>query len=520
MLKTFSMPICRQDTRMRLALAGVLVFTLAIVSQPAPASEAEQEQIIPDGVTRVPFDPDVFRPDPQYEDTPYDAEAQIEIYGGKTKFDPPRVPIELGRSIYTAGPFQKPSTILGEKNPLAPHFYVYGDFQNVLAFSDNGNVEIGQFAVRANLDFDLGITSTERIHWFIRPLDRGGQFTRYQFAGDDAGDSRSGDNFEHALNVNLESLFFEGDLGAIAQGLTDEYYNVDLPIALGFMPLLLQNGIWLEDAFIGVAATIPALNSPALDISNFDVTAFYGFDQVDSQAFIDTGGQVANHNVDIFGLTAFVDAANGYFEFGYGYSDGEGNLDRFNYHNLMFAYTRRYEPWLSNSVRVLWNTGQDLNGAGAQTADGLLLLVENSLITSLPSTLVPYLNLFVGLDKPQGLGQQGRGVLKNTGLNFETDAITAFPKLDDTANDTFGGALGIEYLFALDQQIVVEVASVQVIGSANAAGRVAVDDQYAIGFRYQLPISAAWILRWDGMIGIRDSDRDISGFRFEIRRKF
>lgn len=108
------------------------------------------------------------------------------------------------------------------------------------------------------------------------------------------------------------------------------------------------------------------------------------------------------------------------------------------------------------------------------------------------------------------------GPLTDTHANF----ITAFPKLDDTANDTFGGALGIEYLFALDKQIVVEIASVQVIGGANAAGRAAVDDQYAVGFRFQLPISAAWILRWDGMYGIRDSDSDIAGFRFEVRRKF
>ena len=70
------------------------------------------------------------------------------------------------------------------------------------------------------------------------------------------------------------------------------------------------------------------------------------------------------------------------------------------------------------------------------------------------------------------------------------------------------------------QQIVVEVASVQVIGGANAAGRAAADDQYALGFRYQIPITSAWILRTDGMYGIRDNDRDISGIRLELRRKF
>ena len=422
--------------------------------------------------------------------------------------------LELGREIYVAGPFQEPSTFLGDKNPLAPHFYVFGDWQNVIAWNDNGNVEVGQMATRLNLDFDLGITSTERVHMFIRPFDRGGQFTRLEFFGDD-----DDDGGEHALNLNLESLFFEGDLGPITQGITGEYNTLDLPIALGFMPLVLQNGIWLEDAFVGAAATIPAMNSPALDISNFDVTVFTAFDQVDSQAFIDTIGDVANHNVNIFGITAFVETMKGYFEFGYGYSDGEGILDEFSYHNVTAAFTRRYEPWVSNSVRAIWNTGQDASGQ-QQTADGFILLVENSLITSLPSTLVPYLNMWVGIDRPQGLGQQARGLLKNTGINFETDTITQFPKLDDTGRNTYGGALGVEYLFNLDQQIVAELATVQIIGGENEPGRPALDDQYAFGMRYQLPISQAWIVRADGMYGIRDSDADIKGFRFELRRKF
>ena len=133
---------------------------------------------------------------------------------------------------------------------------------------------------------------------------------------------------------------------------------------------------------------------------------------------------------------------------------------------------------------------------------------------------MPYLNLWVGIDRPQGLGQQARGLLKNTGINFETDAITQFPKLDDTGRDTFGGALGIEYLFNLDQQIVVEVASVQVIGGPNQAGRPALGDQYGFGVRYQLPITQAWIIRADAMYGIREFDEDIRGFRIEVRRKF
>ena len=154
-----------------------------------------------------------------------------------------------------------------------------------------------------------------------------------------------------------------------------------------------------------------------------------------------------------------------------------------------------------------------------QTADGWILLLENSLITSKPSTFIPYANFWVGFDRPQSLADDS-GILKNTGITFETNALTGFPKLDDTGHDTFGGAIGLQYLFNLDQQIVVEASTVQIMGDANETGRAAIDDQYGFGIRYQLPISTSWILRADAMYGIRKNTDDISGVAVELRLKF
>ena len=136
--------------------------------------------------------------------------------------------------------------------------------------------------------------------------------------------------------------------------------------------------------------------------------------------------------------------------------------------------------------------------------------------------LIPYLNAWVGIDRPQSLARAAGagGILKNTGINFETDGLTGFPILDDTGRDTYGAALGIEYLFDLHQQIVVEVATLQDIGGNNEAGRPAKGDQYGFGIRYQLPLTRAWIARVDAMYGLRESDDDIAGIRFEIRREF
>ncbi|MEL0083077.1 MAG: hypothetical protein VW985_08590, partial [Gammaproteobacteria bacterium] len=216
----------------------------------------------------------------------------------------------------------------------------------------------------------------------------------------------------------------------------------------------------------------------------------------------------------------FIDAMRGYWELGYAYVDGKDNFDDLSYHNITAAFTKRYGGWLSNSVRIIGNFGQDRRGNARQTADGFVLLIENSLITSKPSTLVPYLNLFAGFDTPQSLARDAGagGILKNTGINFETDALTGFPKLDDTANNTWGGALGIQYLFNLDRQIVVEIAGLQT--RKSAANRTAAGDQWGIGVRYQRPLSKAWILRADSIVADRDNAEDLFGIRFELRRKF
>ena len=494
--------------------ASIVVFGLAGVVPLAAAADKDPE--VPAGVVIVPHDPSVFRPDPQYEEKPYSADDQLAIYGGKFAVQTPRPIFELGRRQYTTGPFEPGIDVLGETNLFFPSLAVYGDWRTAVAFNDNGAAELGVVATRLNLDVDLKLTASERIHAFFRPVDQGGRFTRYEFAADDD------DRFEAETDGNLETLFFEGDLGAIAAGLANEQPTFDLAFAVGLMPLVMQNGVWVEDAFTGLAVSIPARNSVRLDISNFDVTFFIGFDKVSSSGVLDNANVVADHNVNLYGATAFVEATGGYWEAGYAYTDGEKGFDDQSYHNLTIAHTRRLRNWLSNSVRLVWNAGQSRANNVQQNADGAILLIENSLITSKPLTLVPYANLFAGFDRPQSLARAAGagGILKNTGINFETDGLTGFPKLDDTGRNTWGGAMGVQYLFNLDRQIVVEAAALQVIEGDNEPGRPAAGDQYAIGVRYQHPLDKAWIVRGDAMHGWRDNQDDLLGVRLELRRKF
>lgn len=469
-------------------------------------------------VRRTEFDADGFRPDPSYPESEYDVEEQLEIYGGKTAFDTPRPLIELGYPQYSVGAIGPGHDIIGERNLVRPQLLAYGDWRTAVAFIDNGAAEIGQIATRLNLDIDLRLTATERIHMFLRPLDQGGQFTRTEFFGNDG--NGAGNDDELILDGNIETLFFEGDIGAIQSGLTGDWASYDLPFSFGLMPLFFQNGIWVDDAFNGVAFAIPAKNSPTLDISNMDISFFAGFDDVSTAGLQDADGALAEHAGHVFGAATFIETREMYIEAGYGFIDdrrSQANLSGFDYHSLTAAVTQRFGDTLSNSVRGVWTFGQDPSNNVQQTADGFALLVENSLITHLPSTLVPYGNFFVGFDRPQALARGNDGLLKNTGISFETDALTGFPALDATAQDAYGGAIGIQYLFDLTRQVVVEGATVQSYSSASDA---IAGDQYAVSARYQHNLSDRWLVRSDVMRGWLDNSEDVFGIRLELRRKF
>ena len=111
------------------------------------------------------------------------------------------------------------------------------------------------------------------------------------------------------------------------------------------------------------------------------------------------------------------------------------------------------------------------------------------------------------------------GVLRNTGILFESDNLTGYPTLDASANDTYGFAAGLNLLGReLDQQLVLETAMLGVMGDAGT--RKAQGDQFGVGFRYQLPLSNSVIFRADGMMGFLRNDDDVSGIRVEVRKKF
>lgn len=485
---------------------GTTDFTLA--AQPKMGDHfAHDKPVVDQWAYQV--DPEVndFEPTPVNQQQPYDSAAQRLIYEGKTLNANRRPLIELGKPWYQLGQIKPAKTWLGKHNPVNEQFIVYGDYRMAYANAKNANRDYtSQVAFEWNMNLDLRLTGTERITAFVAPFDRNGNNSRWLLDDDD---------FIDELDFDIDFGMLEGDLGAIVGGFTGETLPFDLPFAAGVMPLLVQNGVWLEDAVTGVAFTLPARNSPRLDISNMDLTFFAAYDEIDSPAF-----EGNNSAARMYGFLSFIESFGGYWEIDYAYLEDRNRLRDRSYHNIGLAFSRRYGRFISNSVRVIINAGQSTE-YGPNTADGVLLLVENSFITSKPSFFVPYFNFWAGFDRPQSAARNGNagGILRNTGILFESDGMTGFPTLDATGNDTWGGAFGLNILTSeLDQQLILEFAFLKTLG--NDATRIAPGDQAGVGARYQLPLSNSWILRSDVMYGFFDNTSDVHGARVELRHKF
>ena len=445
-----------------------------------------------------------FSPTPTMPGAYYDPVAQMQVYEGKQLYANQRPLLELGRPWYQLGPISEGSSILGFHNNVNPQYVLFGDARSAIASNNAAGNGDTLLASQINLFHHLKVTSTERFVAGHSPLATGGANTRYSFDDNEV-------FFEG--NANFNFAYFEGDAGALVGGAVGKTLPFDLPFTAGIIPLIFQNGIWMEDEILGFAFTIPARNSARFGISNMDITFFAGYDRLDSPAF-----EGDNSAARVIGIASFLDALNGYFEIDYAFLDDRTNADR-SYHNIGLGYTRRYGRFISNSTRVIVNAGQQNNSPG--TADGVLLLSENSLITGFPSTVVPYLNMFAGFDRPQSVGRNANagGILRNTGILFESDNLTGYPTLDATANDTFGFAMGLNLLadeFA--QQLIVEAAALGVIGEDQ--NRNAPGNQYGLGVRYQLPLTNSVLVRADAMVGFLRDDDDIRGARLEIRKKF
>lgn len=349
----------------------------------------------------------------------FDAQREEWAYHCKHNVSTQQPWVEWGHVFYDSGFTLRGTILFGSTNLVRPEFYAYGDSRSGILTGRNAMGRSDNWAKRLNLDLDLKLNESGRFHSFISPIDKGADFTRLQLVDSEL-------QSRQELDLTPVTGFFEGDFGSMLGGLMDTSPPSDLPIPLGLIPLLLRNGIWMEDAVTGGTISYPTRQSNLLNWSNYGATFFAIFDQLNSPAF-GTG----KHAAQAFGTVCFIAVYGGDIESFYA-CVRDRNISERSYHNATTSFTRCYFDRISNSRLFIVNAGQDLPEA-QHTDGGVLLLVENSWITASPLTVIPYANFFVGLDRPQSVARAGI--------------------------ETAWGVIGIDLIGNdLDHQLVLEVA--------------------------------------------------------------
>ena len=117
----------------------------------------------------------------------------------------------------------------------------------------------GVLANRLNLEWDCWLTSTERFHMFTGPLQRRQRFPTRRVRRRRRRVLRRARflrrRYRHRVLRRRPRLH--------ARRLDRPLRPFDMPITVGLIPLVFQNGVWMDDAIVGVGGHDPGPQQPA-----------------------------------------------------------------------------------------------------------------------------------------------------------------------------------------------------------------------------------------------------------------
>lgn len=380
-----------------------------------------------------------------------------------------------------------------------PSLFVYGSYRTALQTFQKNQQTVTEWANRLDLFANLTLTGTERLLIGFRPFDKDGVFSGYNF--------EDHDNHwrEEGLNMDIQTLFFEGEIGEIFPGLDpDDNGYADIGFAVGRQPINIQDGFMINDVFDSVGFVFNGFQFP--NAAYWKITTLYGWNELHRH---NNKEDRSAHLVGLFNEVEFLNATVN-FDLAYVASDhnddglflGISSVQRFGRFNTTFRA----------------NTSIALENESAQIHDGTLLFAEISLTPQSTSDLA-YINAFWGIDEysSAGRGPANGGPLGRTGILFAAVGLGAFkPALSNNANHAVGGSIGYQMLFNGGwQQVIVELGGRQDTNNTQNSSAIAT----AVSYKQRLGNHS--IVRFDAFgADYQDDDNLGYGFRTEFQFKF
>ncbi len=429
----------------------------------------------------------------------------------------PKPIVELGEPFLGTGTLKQGIT-LPTGAVWQPAFLAYGTLRSALqSISQEANGEnlyLREAAFRFDLFGNLYLTASERILIGFRPLDEGGQFTRYTL---DTNLNLPDDGFENEFNFGLRTLFFEGDIGELFPALDwNDSKGLDIGISVGRQPLSFQDGMLINEDAIDLVGLTKA-NMKVGNLVNMRATALFAWGDIDRPVGVNVadgniiGSNLGDKSANLLGIFTEMDSRKTTIEadlvFVFADEIRGGGL------HAGLGSTRRIGRY-SNTLRVLASLAND-DGA-VHNGDGFLITNMFSWTPHHSHNHI-YINAFLGINefRSAARGPASGGPLGQTGILYSAVGIGRFgAALGNQADNAIGGSAGYQFFFAeTRQQLIVEIG-----GRTNYKEEgLFQSDAFAGGARYQIALARRGVLVFDGF-GIYDFDFEaftVAG-RFEV----
>ena len=399
----------------------------------------------------------------------------------------------LGTGTLSPG-FQLPTGAVWQ-----PSLLMFGSLRTALqtrSIGVPGRPDYSEAAARLDLFTNLQLSGSERLVMGLRNLDQDGRFTSHIFDSDIPGLETGSRN---ELNSEIQTLFFEGDIGEIFPNLSkDDFRSTDVGFAIGRQPLFFQEGMFINDTVDGLGLTRNSLLPNGT--SNLRTTFFWGWNNINR-------GGLARDDGTLFSVLTSVDFPRSTMDIDLAYVKGDLFED---YYVFGMSSVQRL-GLINTSFRLLGSYGDD------PALDGALFFTEVSWTPHHTHNHV-YFTAFYTYDNfvPASTGPTAGGPLGRVGISFASVGLGVFgAPLTSGAFDNAGGAAGYQMFFNHNRrQWIIEAA-------ANVSLNSFVSDQYAVTSRYQAALARHFVVVWDAFASHEEALDDLSyGTRLELLVKF
>ena len=380
-----------------------------------------------------------------------------------------------------------------------PSLLLWGTLRSSLQGEWGSGTDRAQWANRLDLFGQLSFTPTERLVVSIAPLHDGTRASGYRFGLDGADADLVGE-----FDSEIETLYFEGDLGELFPNLDRDGWPIDWGFMLGRVPVTFQDGFLLDDNITAFGIAQNSIQVPGT--SNLRVSLLSAWDDVDRVGISGNGSHTklagAFVEFDRPETTWAVDAV---------YTSGDGGGDGV---FLAVSAIRRIHGHWNLTARLLGSYA--LDGESEAVGDGLLGVFGLSM-SPRGTHDVAYLNVVTtaGRFTSAARGPDRGGPLSRVGILFEAPGVGGIGSpLPNDADHVLGAALGYQKFWLGGRTQLVAEAGGRIHTSTSAS------DSLGVALRLQQAIGRRVVLRFD-VYGVRERERGgFLGARSEIVVKF